>query len=125
MSETFRYMYLRDQNKFPVCCISYLVDRNECKATYGVATFNPDDKHVSFDRTFLREVAVGRLALYRKVAYYPSKQYNSLARINVAIVQAMAQEKDLPKRTRKAVKAWLDNASKMSYIDGELNSDLH
>ena len=117
MSETFRYMYLRDQNKFPVACVAYLIDRNDNKANYGIATFNPDDKHVTFDRTFLREIAVGRLALYRKIAHYPSKQYNSLAQINVAIVQAISKERELPKRTRKAVDLWLQDAAKKMYKD--------
>lgn len=122
--ETFRYMYLRDENKFPIAVVAYLIDRNECRATYGIATFNPDDKRVTFDRTFLREIAVGRLALYKRVAHFPKKQYNSLARINIAIVQQLRTEKDLPKRTRKAVDAWLDTASKSSYIDEDMEDDM-
>jgi hypothetical protein len=130
MNTAFRYFYLRNKMKEPVVCVAYLADRNECKATYGIAVFNPDEERVYyepvkvddqivsripvprkviFDRTFLRELATGRLVSYKKEASFPSRQYASLPSIEQSIVQTLLKEKGLPKRAKQAVKLWLAN----------------
>ena len=102
-----RFLYLRDSKNFPIVCVSYLIDRDDGKATYGISTFNPDDKKVQYERKFLREVAAGRLILDRKNVAFPKDA--NLHTVIACIVSALSEDNNLPKRTRKAVVAWLKN----------------
>jgi hypothetical protein len=141
---SFRYFYLRNRDKQPVVCISYLVNREDGKATYGTATFNPDEERVIydpvmigntvidripvhrkvvFDRTFLRELASGRLVVYKKEAKLPPKQYASFPAIEHAIVSSISKEKGLPKRTKQAAKLWLANAEEKKTVEFTLDAE--
>src|SRR5665213_68537 len=103
-----RFMYLRNPQKFPVSCLCYYISKSDNRVNYGLSTFNPDDK-VTFDRKFLREVAAGRMTLDKKSLAFSPDQCSDLHSILRVIIEEMNKDKTLPKRTQKAIKAWLIN----------------
>jgi hypothetical protein len=133
MSERFRYLYLRNEHDHPVAVVAYLLPKDEAIITYGVATFNPNDRvvvsiktgrdlsivedrkrKIIFDRKFLREIAVGRLCLERKTVSLPAKENNGMKLITRTLMETLAQDETLPKRTQKAVRSWLSGKTKKS-----------
>lgn len=112
MSSDFRYLYLKDENKFPHTCVAFKIDRNTNKAFYGVSTVHPNDKGQNFDRKIARELAVGRLVLDQKNITFPTHQYNSVQDIMQFLIYALDDDKTLPKRTQRAIAAWIANGRK-------------
>jgi hypothetical protein len=111
MSTTdFRYLYLRNANKFPVACIAYSVSLDKGTVVYGISTYNVRDEP-SYDQRMARELAVGRAILNRQILFLP-KGYHKLTDIIWLLMSHLDQNKGLPTRTRKAVKAWLTRTLK-------------
>lgn len=110
----FRYLYLREKSPsdqgrgFPVACVAIHIDRNEKTVSYGVATLHPTDRS-SFSKEQGRSLAVGRLMLEQKVLHL-EKSYN-LNHTTWQVMSDLSKRKDIPTRTKKAVRRWLASAS--------------
>ena len=113
-SSRFRYLYLREKSSnpkgrgFPVACVAISIDRNENTVRYGVATLHPTDR-TSFSKEQGRSLAVGRLMTNEKVLRL-EKAYN-LNHTTWQVMSDLSKRKDIPTRTKKAVRRWLASAA--------------
>jgi hypothetical protein len=71
-------------------------------------------RHVTFNRRFLKEIAVGRLFLDRRYAELPEDKADCLKMMDIhtAIMNELLLDKTLPWRVKRSVKLWLKNAEK-------------
>ena len=92
-----RHFWLRDERRNPVACVAIkLVDSG---INYALAIPNPLDR---FDKARGREIAVARVEKGRVgFIYNPS-------RLKRSVMLAIAGEKALPSRVRRAARGWLE-----------------
>lgn len=94
-----KLFYLRDKHRNPVACVVSEILTPKYVA-FAVSTHNPIDL---FDRSEARNVAVQRL-IEGDVTIIKHQ-----LGVKEKIVQAIADDKEFPTRTRVAAKLWLDN----------------
>lgn len=93
--------YLHDKKRFPVACVATQLKMSG--VTYNVSTYNFIDE---FSKKIAQDVAIGRL-------HTAGGKYISAGRdVKARILQSIAEDHDMPTRTREAAKLWLKNPPK-------------
>ena len=107
-----KIMFLRGKANHPVGCIAidldFLKDRSVPKSIYfQVSTLNPMD---SFNRKVARQLAIGRLA--ESPITIEDIDCTSVHNVIRAVMEYIAADSTLPKRSRNAAKNWLQSKVK-------------
>lgn len=107
MNTNPRYFYIRNKNKFPVACVAMTLDRESNLIHYGLSTHAPGD---NFNRKFARELAKVRMEKHNKtVAITQQEETKSFRGVLRSLLLHLMDEKELPTRTRKAIKLWFNS----------------
>lgn len=101
---SFRVMFLRSENGFPVGCLAMELNDEARVVTYQMSVLNPKDK---FDRKLAREIASERLKV--KPILVKVKKGASMYEVSVSVMNDLLLTKGAPKRALKAAKLWLDS----------------
>lgn len=104
MSDTVRFFYLRDENRFPVACVAHeLVDGY---VRYAVSTHNPLD---TYNKTMAKHIATSRLKIgssySNAVLDGPDWKLNIMWDILAPID---CDGRRFPQRAMRAAQAWIE-----------------
>jgi hypothetical protein len=61
LNPVYRFIYLRDQENFPVGCIAMAYNKTSSTVSVGVSTVHPKDKLTAYSKAFAKDLAVGRV----------------------------------------------------------------
>jgi len=106
MKAGLSFLYLRDENRFPVACVAIEVEDSLTAYKFATSTVNPLDRN-KFSKILAKQIAVGRLDKKPICAEITTPQedltFGSLADEVVAFIARNA-----PGRiTRNAAKNWI------------------
>ena len=107
MINGYRFLYLRDKNRFPVACVAMDYDKVKNNVRVGLSTVHPLDKKGSFSKAVARRLAVGA-AILTPISV-PMKVVSSLITthdITSEVLGTLEHNHTVPTRVRKAIDLW-------------------
>jgi hypothetical protein len=104
-------MYLRDSDYNPIGCLVFSQNKYRTKVRYQISVVHPTDNKGHFDRTFARQLALGRL-IDDRIVLEGFSGNESILDITEAIMRDIIFDKEHPSRARKAAAIWLKKLDK-------------
>lgn len=109
MKAGLSFLYLRDENRFPVACVAIDINEDRLNYKFATSTVNPLDR-AKFSKILAKQIAVGRLKKKPTEGMLIVDQYYKPVFSDIAesVVESIAD--CAPGRiTRNAAKRWLKN----------------
>lgn len=104
MKAGLSFLYLRDENRFPVACVAIKVADDLVSYNFATSTVNPLDRN-KFSKILAKQIAVGRLEK-KPIAGTSIGETITFSNLSEAVVGFLSAH--APGRiTRNAAKTWL------------------
>jgi len=93
-----KFIYIRDEEKFPVGCLAYQMGEKNVETVFGFSIFHPRDK---FSRKLARNIASGRLEKHGDifVSEHEERHPNDI----LCDICSYIESTDVPKRFKNAL----------------------